>query len=114
VGQKEVTLETIGGGVLAELFDEELRRVFENVADVNTKADQKREIKISIAITPTKDRQYANTTIRVDSKLATVRPHESTLLLSFDGRRVTAYVNDPKQEELPMGNVTPITREGQE
>lgn len=49
---KEMTLDTIGNGELAEMVRFELRKIGENIADPNVKTDAKRRLTITIDIVP--------------------------------------------------------------
>ncbi|AFG37649.1 hypothetical protein [Spirochaeta africana] len=100
--QREVTLQTINNGAILDLFSEELDALLENIADDNTDAEKARSITIKVTVKPTKDRAMAETKVEVNSKLAPLKPHESFVLLSSDGRRVKAYTADPGgQPDLP-------------
>ena len=97
---KPVALSTLNGGVVEELFSEELEKVLANIADPNTKPTEEREITIKIKIKPTEERSNATTRIQASSKLAKVRMSESFVVLSHDGSSVKAYTTDPRQGEL--------------
>lgn len=109
---KVVTLETLNGGAVKDLFDVALDKLLENIGDENTKADASREIRIVVSVKPDKQRATAVSKVAVTTKLAPVNPHESFVVLSSDGSRVMAYTTDPKQNELGLGEadgkVTPF------
>lgn len=105
----EVDLENLNGGALPELFQAELEKALANIADVNTAAKEPREITLKVVLTPDESRASVKTKVQAWSKLAKPRPHESFLLLHFDGRRVKAFAADIKQQELSlMDNVIPM------
>lgn len=98
---KTVDLKSINSGAAIDLFQNEFKKVLENIADPNVKPDAVREIRLVIKIKPDKNLSAALTTVQVTSKLAPVNPHESVVLFGFDGEKVSAYVSDSKQDDLP-------------
>ena len=58
--QQGVTLDTLGGGALSELFTAELNRVLANIADPNTDEKAKRSISINVTLKPNRDRDIAD------------------------------------------------------
>lgn len=74
-----LTLSNLGQGAAEELFKEELRRVLANILDPNTKATTVRSIQLKLTFKPNDDRDAANMVIAVDSKLAPVKPFDSTI-----------------------------------
>jgi hypothetical protein len=102
VESKIVTLDTINGGAVVDLFEEELTKLLENIADDNTDAGKVRSISIKLSVKPISDRSKADTKVEVTSRLAPLKPHESFIVLSSDGKNVQAYTTAPvKQQELP-------------
>ncbi len=99
---KKVTLETFNSGAAMDLFEEELKKVLENIADDNTKATAVREIHLIFKIQPTEDRAMAATQIESKSKLASIKPSRSAVFLGIENGKVSAYTNDMKQQELPF------------
>lgn len=112
MSEEIVTLASIGNGAALELFDHELTRVIANIADVNTSGKAKREINIKIVIQPDEDRGIGFATLEVKSKLASVRPVNSTMYFGKkDGRlvAVTNNFNQPGMFDEAKSTVTPIT-----
>ncbi len=109
-----ISLDTIGGGAAIELFDDEMRRVLDNILDVNTKAESLREVRLTVKIKPNADRGICNALIEVSSKLAS--PEGAGTVL-YVGRRegvAIAIENNPKQPNLfdqPRDTVVRLTRE---
>jgi hypothetical protein len=94
-----VTLDTIGGGALSELFGAELDRILANIADPNTDPTAKRQVTITVAFKPNRDRDLANVELKCASKLAGIMT-------------VSAQVeNDPKQSKL-FDNERPLAAVG--
>jgi hypothetical protein len=89
-----VTLESLDGGAAMELFDLELKRVVENVFDLNTIAKTKRKISLEVVFAPTEDRASAQVFIDVKAKLAGQRGSATQVYFGkVDGRRVAVEPN---------------------
>lgn len=95
--EKAVTLAAIGNGALAELFEIELSRVMENISDINTDPEAKREITIKLKFEPTKDRRVADIGIACSSKLAAAVGARTRFYFGTKGGRFVAVEEDPKQ-----------------
>ena len=100
MGIEGVTLHTIGGGALAELFAAEMTRVLENIADINTDGDQKRTITIAVTFKPNRDRDGAQVTLKCGSKLAGIMTVETQLFMGRQAGKLVAVENDPRQSSL--------------
>lgn len=95
-----VTLDTIGGGALAELFAAELTRVLANIADPNTDPEQKRAIGITVSFTPNRDRDVADVKLSCTSKLAGIMTVSTQVFMGKAGGKLIAVENDPRQSKL--------------
>jgi hypothetical protein len=106
-----VTLETIGGGVLAELFDLELTRILANIVDPNTVAEQKRTMTLKLSFSPGPKRDVSDVAITVEAKLASVRKVDAQLFLGRVHGQLVAVENDPRQSNLfdQPGPTTPVS-----
>lgn len=98
---KEVSLETLGNGAAVELFNEELRKVMDNIADPNTAQKASRMITLKVKITPNEERNGAAVEIAASSHLVANKPYGTYFFVGSDGAKVRAYENNPKQPELP-------------
>ena len=107
---KQVSLANLGKGAAAEMFAEEMKKALENIADVNTLAKAVREVSITLRIYPSEARDYATIEIVPSSKLAKFKSFESRMHIGVIGGQVLASEEEIKQPELPMGNVTDITK----
>lgn len=98
---KQVDLTTLKGGVVIDMFNEEMQKVLANIADENVKPDEERKITIELSIKPDKTRCTASTKILVHSKLAKVKPSEGLLYfdVNADGEH-EVYENDVRQPLL--------------
>jgi len=97
---KKVSLETLQHGAVIDLFDSELERVLENIADENTKPDQVRKITIELTIKPDKTRRTAETQLKVHSKIAGIKPQESFLFFDRESKskQLLAFEDEPGPE----------------
>lgn len=113
-----IHIDTIGDGIVPALFENELEKVVNNIADPNTAPKQKREIDIKVTFSPTESRELAGMSISVKSKLAPVKPHETSVYIITTRTGVTAHEHNPLQTGLDFDNndavpdnVHDITRE---
>ena len=60
----EITLANLGNGDLMECVGSELRKLCDNIADPNIKADAKRKLSITIEVKPDSKRSMAQITYR--------------------------------------------------
>lgn len=93
---EQVSLDTLAAGAAVERFDYELRRVLENIADINTRADALREVSLKVKIKPNDDRSFAVIEILASSKLAPVG--SVTTSFHLNGERATEF--NPKQTTI--------------
>lgn len=103
---QKVTLANLGEGAVVEMFDNELRKVIENIDDPNTDAETIREITIKMKLHPTKNRKAGKYNINVTSKLAGVAALENHLFFNQDK---TAVEMVSAQEEINYsGNISDL------
>jgi len=107
---KKVTLQTLKSGAVIDLFDVEFEKLLANINDENTNATTMRSITIKLEIKPGKTRRDAESRISVVSRLAPIKPSESTLYLDSDDGILAAYEDDPEQHSLDFtgGQVSAI------
>lgn len=96
----QVTLENLGHGAAAELFQVELGNVIKNIMDPNTKADAVRSITLKMKIKPSEKRTMCAVEISCDSKIAPSRPYESTMYVGLERGAAVATMYDPEQMRL--------------
>jgi len=107
-----VTLDTIAGGAVVELFEREFARVLADVEDPNTVPDAKRTLTIEITLKPTENREASAVGVKVRSKLAGVKPVVSMVhLTTRDGRPVAVGAN-PNQIDAFSGPTGVVTKKG--
>lgn len=95
-----VTLDTIGGGALTELFQAELSRILSNITDPNTDTGSKRVMTITVKFKPNRDRDVADVEIACSSKLAGIMTVNTQLFMGKHLGKLIAVENDPRQSNL--------------
>lgn len=112
---KAVTLDSLAGGAVVELFDAEQKRVLENIADINTDPAQKRTITITIEYKPQGvKRDNADVKVKCTSKLAGILTVNTKLFMGLSGGKLVAVENDPRQDGLfddqnPKPQLAPVS-----
>ena len=106
-----VGLDNIGKGAAVALFNAELRKALDNIADLNTVAKAKRKIVLEVTLLPTDDRQMGQVVIDCKAKLAPRRGESTAVYFAWvDGQR-TAVEANPTQGKLfdkKDGTVVPL------
>ena len=79
-------------GAFLERVDYEMDRVIDNILDVNTKANAKRKITMTIEFTPDDDREMIGVNVSAKSTLAPANPVGTSLFITSndDGEMVVA------------------------
>jgi hypothetical protein len=95
-----ITLDNLKGGAVLERFEDELKRVAENVTDVNCEAKAKREIILRVVIKPDAERRIATVGIYAYSKLAPPLALVTRAFFAKDGGKAVAFEDDPQQLTL--------------
>lgn len=95
-----VTLDTIGGGALAELFAVELARILTNIADPNMDAKAKRSMTLTVTFKPSRDRDVADVALTCTSKLAGIQTVAAQVFLGKHKGALIAVESDPRQSTL--------------
>jgi hypothetical protein len=112
-----IDLTTIGHGAAVELFDAELKKVLDNIADFNTDPETVREITLKVTFEPTEDRRAAAVSVQVKSKLAGHRGTVGAVFFGMvDGQRA-AVESNPRQGKLfdnTEGRVVMLKKEKEE
>lgn len=81
-----VDLNELAGGAFAEKVNEALYAVAENIQNPNTNAEACREITVKIKFKPSKNRQIANASIAVGTKLAQTESVDTQVVLGVNYR----------------------------
>jgi hypothetical protein len=96
---KKLDLRCLNHGVINDLFDEEWRRVLENIEDENTAANRERSVTIKIAVKPDKTRRTREIKVQASSTLAKIKPVESFVFFDVgDDGKFTAFEDEPGPE----------------
>lgn len=95
-----VTLGTIAGGALNELFEAELAKVLNNITDPNTDTKTRRAITLTIRFKPGRDRDVADVEVACASRLAGIMTVNSQVFMGRHKGRLIAVENDPRQQQL--------------
>jgi hypothetical protein len=102
--KSEVTVincENINEGAVTQGFDLELRKVLENIADLNTVATATRAVKLELIFKPHSDRIVIETEFKVTTKLAGIETHKSKIFLGrAEEGGFVAFDVDPRQMPL--------------
>lgn len=114
--EEPVTLISLGGGALVELFDIELERVLKNIEDPNTDPKGTRTITMKVTFRPNEERSISDVHIAAASKLASIKPTSTIVYMGRKGGKTMAVESNPQQTGLfdspkPVpapANVTPI------
>jgi len=86
-----VSLSNLKGGAAVEMFDYELKKVLENILDVNTEHKAIREIQLTVKCLPSKnDRRIVDYHIQVKSKLAPFKSSGSQMFVGKENNRIIA------------------------
>lgn len=96
----KVSLNTIGGGVIPEMFARELQKVLDNISDTKTKATAVRKIKLEIKIKPSEGRDMSETEVSCSASLAPVRPTKTFIYHQASDEGIVAETTDPRQQQL--------------
>lgn len=95
-----VELDNIGRGAALVLFQAELKKVLDNIADLNTNPRAKRKVTLEVVIEPTDDRAMGQVVIDCKSKLAPRRGESTAVYFAtVEGRRAAVEAN-PTQGKL--------------
>ena len=97
---EKVSVQTLNGGAVIDLFDVEYEKLLANVNDENTKPEATRSIKIELKVKPEKTRRVATVQISVASSLAPIKPAETVIFFDTDKGELAAFEDDPKQQSL--------------
>ncbi|MFS0820785.1 replication terminator protein [Bacillus sp. 1P02SD] len=76
----DLPLSALANGAIQEKLDGELKKVFENIHDPNTKAEDKRTVTIKLEFVPDENRQTVKVNSNISIKLANVKDVSMTVL----------------------------------
>lgn len=96
----DLPLSEISHGAIQEKLDGELKKVFENIHDPNTKAEAKRSITIKLEFSPDEKRQTIKLNSDFTTKLANVEGVSTTVLTGKNLRSGTIEAKELKSGAL--------------
>lgn len=108
----KLTLATVGDGVAEELFQNALARILANIEDVNTDAEAKRSITLTMTFEPTADRRGAKVFVGCAMKVAGTKPHGSYVGIGRHEGELTAVEALRQEEMFPTPQGQPRIVEG--
>jgi hypothetical protein len=111
-GPIELNIGNICGGAVPEVFDREVKYILENIADLNTKAEAKRQIVLTFDFKPGPDRKSAIVSFQCRSKVVGVKPMAGTVFFAKRMNGMQAYTEDPRQDRL-FAKEPPVTSSAQ-
>jgi hypothetical protein len=79
----KITLDTLAGGAIGEMFDHEMVKLLENVCDLNTHE---------------KAREISN--VAVKTKLAGLKSVGQSAFIGSERNKLVAWARNPNQEEM--------------
>jgi hypothetical protein len=98
-----VDLNTISGGAAIELFKDEIKKVIENILDINSDPGKVREIHLIVKFKPSKgERTKVTYTLNCYSNLAKNIPIDSTIYVGKEGKEFVAYEQNIEQQTFPF------------
>ena len=80
----DLPLSDLANGAIQEKLDGELIKVFDNIHDPNTKAEDKRTVTIKLDFVPDENRQTVKVNSNISIKLANVKDVSTTVLTGKD------------------------------
>ncbi|CEG25981.1 hypothetical protein [Bacillus sp. B-jedd] len=80
-----INLTDFADGAVAERFNQELRKVLENIADPNTDPKKKRKIALTLVLSADDQRDLAHVSIQAKTTLAPARSIETKIIMDYDG-----------------------------
>jgi hypothetical protein len=96
----EVTLTSVHGGAVPELFAHEWGRVMANIQDPNTDPQQKRSVTVTLTVEPGEDRMSGVVTVDINAKIAGPRSLKSSVHFAEKNGQPVAVTFNPNQRQL--------------
>ena len=103
-----MSLPTLGNGAACELFEDELKRVLENILDVNTDAEATRSVTLKMTVKPDADREGARVLLEASSKIAPQMGVGTAMFIGKQAGQAVAVEHNPKQLQLQLDKGNPV------
>ncbi|MGR6342557.1 replication terminator protein [Priestia megaterium] len=85
-----IDLNQFAKGKLAEQLNDEIQRVIENIADMNTDENKARKISVTLTFKSDRERKVLNVAVQTKSTLAPPKEIDSKLVLNYDNEDISA------------------------
>lgn len=93
-----IDISSISEGAMVEAFGLKLAEVMSNIADVNTPATARRQITLTLTLSPKEDRTQIDTQFTCKAQLASIIPSTSRIFMGRDeDGNYFALDRDPRQ-----------------
>lgn len=108
---KQIDINNLAGGAMAERINRELTKVAENILDPNTDPKSARTITVTIKIKPDDAREIGMTDIQVKSSLAPAKAIPAKFVFDFDmeGNAVMAELKSHDRDQMRIDDDGTIT-----
>lgn len=105
MARTEMTLANLDGGALEEMVSNELKRIYQNIQDVNTNRTAKRKLDICIVFAPDGKGETVQLTYGTKSKLAPMLAGttHATIAKTAGGDSLGLFEHE-KHPQLPFGD----------
>ena len=110
---EKVSLLQAMQGAINERVDYEMKKVVDNILDINTEAKKKRKITVTFELSPDENRQMIGLNVSAKSTLAPVMSIGSSLVLGPDENgevTLAEYVNEVPGQMNVEGNEQPAPK----
>jgi hypothetical protein len=95
-----LSIDNLANGAVYEMLGEAFKRMAANISDPNTEPTQKRKITLTIDAAPYKDRSGAEYSVKVENKLAGLKPCDGTMYIARRNGEYLAFGRNTKQTEI--------------
>lgn len=106
---EKVSLSSLARGAAIERFDDEFRRVLENIIDPNT-GSGKRSVTVTVTLKPEDDKCSAKVSIECKSKLQGAESVGTMIFLGRSQGRAAAMEHNPEQLKMEFAAQTPVVK----
>lgn len=95
-----LNIGNICGGAVPEVFDREVKEILDNISDLNTDPEAKRQITLTFDFAAGPDRKSAIVRFSCKSKGAPISSVAGTIFFSTRQGVTQAFTEDPRQDRL--------------
>ncbi len=87
---EKLDINLLAGGAVKEAIEYALEDIFQNIKDLNTKAEKSRKLTLTIEFKPDESRQVIKTSVNTKTSLVPVNSISTQLLLDKVGNKTVA------------------------